>query len=902
MATGYEDLIPAKTASTGYEDLIPKQSSTPSQDDIVASMMERRRRSVIDPLSGFVRGTASVGATLLRPFESEKENVSRRAAVDEMLKQYFGAQPTSGFYEAGKLAGEVGATLGIGPLLGRATEFAPAVSQAFRTGGLGPQAAGIPTRVGAGALAGGLSAGAVNPMDAEVGALIGGFLPIGVPVAQSVGGTVMRLTEPMRRPADAAANQLLAALGGKGDEAINALVRSRGVAVTPGFQPTLTERLAMGDLNAPTVAAMESRLARVSPEINQEIFQIQQQRIGALQGQLDRINRQINTQSNLLTPASRQELENMRNSLIQNLENEQALNTQTQKFLEASGRAVAKKLPETGQLAPGQDLFDSALRLENEMRRTVVRPAYTAAIEAAGNARIDVGNLIAEAEKILGRPLSKFAPETSPDAVRSLLQMRPEKLSDKELRRLKRTGQPAPSEESTASLADLDALRKSINADVARANRGQGQLDPSTAANLMRLHAEIDKTIAGSASLSSEAKDLYQAALKTYRDQYAPRFKTGETARLLKPTVFGEMRIMPEDAVTKFLSDETAANQFVTTFGKDPKAAAAMSTGVVDFFRSKVVDPVTKMVKPEAAAKFLSDYGRQLRSLERAGVNVRGLLDQTLDEAVQIKQGLDNIGKAGQSFNRGSPTEMIDYMLANTSNMRSGLKLLDANGKQTLTREVSDRANQFIKAGDPDKALTFLRNNNETLKLAMGDKQYSDLLNMANLMRETKVVSESMPKITGARIPSIVQNLSGNELTALETVARDIKRMRDVEGMAKFGSKSAKPLVSDIAGEEAGAGVVQPQKIQTLNRLFSFVRNVYMGVRERVNQKAAAELTVLMYKDPDAAIKALQDAMLRKQAGTKPISTAGRAAAQALILSPVSSNALAPEPGNALAP
>lgn len=158
--------------------------------------------------AGLVRGAGSIGATLIRPFESGQENAERRKAMDAALANLVGADTDSLAYGGGKLVAEVAGTSGVGgaiakpaaAILGRlAPSFAPAVVNALRTGGMSTGAApasvagrvgDLALRTGAGAAVGGASAGLVNPEDAGTGALIGGALPGGIKAAGAVGAGI----------------------------------------------------------------------------------------------------------------------------------------------------------------------------------------------------------------------------------------------------------------------------------------------------------------------------------------------------------------------------------------------------------------------------------------------------------------------------------------------------------------------------------------------------------------------------------------------------------------------------------------------------------------------------------------------------------------------------------------
>jgi hypothetical protein len=143
--------------------------------------------------AGLVRGAGSIGATLMRPFESDAENAVRRKQMDEGLQSLTGANPESFGYGAGKLGGELLGTAGVGSLFGgaaQAAKLSPTIVNALRSGGmttgnvlpaaakwLGARGIDAATRLGAGAAVGGASAGMVNPEDAVAGAAIGGAAP-----------------------------------------------------------------------------------------------------------------------------------------------------------------------------------------------------------------------------------------------------------------------------------------------------------------------------------------------------------------------------------------------------------------------------------------------------------------------------------------------------------------------------------------------------------------------------------------------------------------------------------------------------------------------------------------------------------------------------------------------------
>jgi hypothetical protein len=183
------------------------------------SLKDKALQQVGNVGAGLVRGAGSIGATLLAPIDiasdaingkgfSLDSNRQRRADMDAALST-LGAETDSFGYGAGKLAGEVAGTAGLGGALANGTRMglamagksAPAAieplltaigSGGFATGskvapGVVPFLKDQGVRALGGAVSGGASAGLVNPEDGGMGALAGGALPGVVKVAGEAG-------------------------------------------------------------------------------------------------------------------------------------------------------------------------------------------------------------------------------------------------------------------------------------------------------------------------------------------------------------------------------------------------------------------------------------------------------------------------------------------------------------------------------------------------------------------------------------------------------------------------------------------------------------------------------------------------------------------------------------------
>ena len=232
--------------------------------------------------AGVLRGAGSIGATLLAPKDiavdaldgkglSLESNRQRRADMDAGL-QTMGAQPESGLYKTGKIAGEIAGTAGAGGALAKGAQAVGAsapIVQGLMTGGLnvagktGPM--GMLVRGATGAATGATAAGMVNPEDAGLGALVGGGLPTGAKLiaagGKAVGGGIKSAVQPLYESGrrQIVGNALREFAGSQSDDAIRNL-RNAGELVD-GSVPTVGQASGV-----PSLAALERASMASSPE------------------------------------------------------------------------------------------------------------------------------------------------------------------------------------------------------------------------------------------------------------------------------------------------------------------------------------------------------------------------------------------------------------------------------------------------------------------------------------------------------------------------------------------------------------------------------------------------------------------------------------------------------------
>jgi hypothetical protein len=402
------------------------------------------------------------------------------------------------------------------------------------------------------------------------------------------------------------------AIGNKGDDIVNAL-RGRSSAV-PGAAPTAGEVAApAGSAGFSTLQARALEVPAMSDTYAGMAAQTNQARLA----QQARANAKFQSSANRVK------------------------------------QKIESGLTNVSQREAGQTLLDAARAEQQTAKLTVTEPAYNRAFAAAGDAKINVGNVISEAESILGRKLSTFDPSTAPATVTKLLSLQPAAPAAKPLgsglvsSRITAPTPPAAAPEVT--LAQLDDVRKAINADIAAAARSSDPSAAVTLRNLGKLHRAIDAAVESSSTLPAEAKALYTEALDTYRTQYAPRFKTGVNANLFRQTSLNEPRLNPDDVIKTYFQPkgEREAQQFVTMFGKNADATRVARAGIEDLYRREVTDAAGR-VTPEAHAKFLKKYADPIRILDEAGMSLTPRLDAVAKDAARLAR-IESLAAASQN-------------------------------------------------------------------------------------------------------------------------------------------------------------------------------------------------------------------------------------------------------------
>lgn len=226
--------MPTATDETPYRAPSAAQVSTAAAIPFISEAARKELAGIERGLrGGILEGLGSIGATVMRPFETAQENALRRAAIGEFATNVLGAPPESVARTIGTVGTQVAGTAGVGPALGigaRAVPMLRGMAPALESGGfVGPS---LPARIAGGGVVGGAAAGLTGEdvtTGAGVGAVAGpalsGLIKGGAQGA-GAGADVLGMGLAERR----AMNILREAIGEQNLPAARAALRAAGTA------------------------------------------------------------------------------------------------------------------------------------------------------------------------------------------------------------------------------------------------------------------------------------------------------------------------------------------------------------------------------------------------------------------------------------------------------------------------------------------------------------------------------------------------------------------------------------------------------------------------------------------------------------------------------------------------
>jgi hypothetical protein len=802
--------------------------AAPTFGGMLQDELLRPFRAARDVVAGGVRGAGSIGASLIRPFESGEENTARRIAMDAALKS-MGADPESYAYGGGKLATEVAGTAGLGGFLARplaaAAQYAPAVinpivnalrSSGFSSGmlptavaGVAPQAIPLATRaadIGARVVGGGATGGATlaltNPDEIGTGVGLGAGVAM---LGPSVGKSIEYLAPKVARalggakdifmPSGLKTTGLAAALNndpalmaqvktlleqGKTIEQAAAITGSTGLATFAKTSRNASPATQMlyNDLDAALEATQANQLAAATQNVNalaQANLPVATASPTAprravkqtLAGEAATLQGRQAAMTGQLTAeqqAAESALQGRQTAMTGQLTAEQQA---AEAALAAQRQGVEGGIANVSQLETGQALAKATSAIEDVTKKTVTGPAYNKAFELAPDPTIQLDSLASVAKGQLGEVLTQIK-GLAPNASVVLERYGPKQVEIMVNGVPVKTMQPA----NPVTLAEADAIRKAINIDYASLKGSQESGANIARARLVELKTALDEAIRQGAP--KEAAEAYRVANELFKNRIVDVFRTGQPANLGRTSTLNQPMLLPGDIVSKTMADEGSALQFLKVFQQDPAAMQKLKMGVEDLYRQQVLAG-GKAATPEKHAAFMFTNERQLAALDNAGLGMSTRLNQIGD---QVK-GLTAAETALTGQREAIPSKV-------TETFKSEVEKLIAQGKS-----IPSKVAEAFKA--EDEALNLA---SKTLGFGQTDKLRSAIV--------------SSPEVAG-------QALIRMDAPAKSSLAR---------GVMQDAGKASDPLKHLVDNEQGIMRVLRANDPKTAKATFDTAKNV----------------------------------------------------------------------------
>jgi len=651
--------------------------------------------------------------------------------------------------------------------------------------------------------------------------------------------------------------------------------------LTSGGPVNVGERLVEGGVAEPRVLAMQNALAegKTAPLVQEA----QQERIAAIQGNLQNVGDRARITARELTPGEAASPEAIQAALEAQVAAEEAR-------LQGAGRSVANQIPDPSQQAVGARLTEIAEQIANQSRENVVRPAYRAVVAEGGDVPINIDRALEAAQGVRGSAAGLMDASAAPEGVRALERFRAEFLPGEFTPSIipglpGRTGAPIP-QPSAVTTGDFMTVRAALAQDRSAASAAQNY---TGARNIRQVMDELDASLRTS-GVSPRTLELFDEARGLHLSEVVERTGTGETAQMLQQNKYNRPGILPEDVAAAFLKSETSAQQFVTTFRNDPAAARTMSEGISGLFRKEAVG-ADGLVDAEKAAAFVRNHRRQLDILESSGIRVTDQLTAIAEQAATNARQRQAFAESSAVFrNAGGADAVIDAALSTAPRMDFLTRQLNADQRAGLVANIKNRALDAIKAGDPNAAIAFLNAHRQTIQRAIGrtgEAEHTTLLNTAQVQKRLQELQKTVPS-EGIYDPRVLASkFSPSQLADLDLAARDIARLKQAETVAEAG-KGARVAPPPAQWGELFSGV------NSINPLI--LAKVFGGkfIKNALDARVTAGAFDAMYRNPQKYMAALEDAIKMKKRG-EIAQGAARTISNALISRPAvsTSNALA---------
>lgn len=761
-----------------------------------------------------------------------------------------------------------------------------ALSAAVRSGGLqalpelGAMRAAA-TRLAGGALAGGTGAaatglvdtGQLSPEGTATGAVIGAAIPV-------VGGVVQKGAQVVRNIQNPEYQAFIKGAGDKIDDLISTLKQSE--PVIPGTQPHAG--IAAASVGSTNFSSMVKDLLD-SPNVKKEI--------GDILASTEKTN---DLARDLYSRGLFSSLEEAKNVLLTKVAPdaipERALGSlqsrisSSEKALEKQGKKLGEELGTVSQAKTGENIAEARKAEIERVKQDVVNPAYAKALE--DKTEFDVSLIGRTAKSIRKGAEEVVNPGLAPKTVEAMTlfsEKAPavtEQVIDIGLKRpIKLAPKVEAAKPAMATLQDVDGLIKAINSDIASLRRSANPDAAKTMANLLELKKSAESAIIK--GVPEKTQKAYAEARKVYRTELVEPYMKDWTVKLDRETSTGVPQLRANNVVDEILKDEVSAQQYAKGMGKNPEANKALSQGVEDIYKTKVLDPETGIPQMSKHAQFMRDNEKQFEALGSVGGEIKSKLNQYGQRIKALDNLRSALNETKKGFSYETPEAMIADFSKNYGKMQRAFGFMDADAKNQVARSIlgnvmSGSADDIIRAAQSDKSLMLaLKESNpkEYPKLLNDLKEHGEFLKLAQ--EGQNLLSPKFPEMANqlgakARIEELTKNFTPSQKADFEKLRKEADMVKTFEELAKKGGKKGSSILSD-AMEEADVG--KKPIPGWFDRLATLSRHLFERFEGKVDREQALSLAKHMI-NPKMAAQFLEDAKAWKAAQDARSATVGK--------------------------
>lgn len=647
------------------------KKGTPAFDTVAAAYKDAKTLSVPAPKesnpifdyeAGVFKGLAKPLSTLGGRIAPETtENVAQY--INKKLVDV-GINPESKAYKVGDVVGETAITYPVGGAIAKVAKVAGASApwvNALRTGGVEAGAGSLGAKLGRSVLTGGLTGGVTSAItnpdvkNIEFGTAAGAVAPTALGV---LGGAAAKGYDLYKgKLSDVRAGNIgRQVLGDTLEKTRLKLAESTDdlTAAQAGYGTASPEFATLGGWGART-----SGVPYLAKQLRQEGG-----RARVMEGITPNLGRAVDIENQAAAARTADLTQGVATK-------EQALAEQLRNF----GAGTAKELP---QLPLGAEIVGRREALKQEAKAPF-KEAYTS-LYGKYPEKFSLAPVYSTASDILSDLKTKLNPDLAKGVITkaesifgpsaSTLKTEVKQLPKGQIKRT--TG--APATETSGNLSDMHDLLSEIKSS----ERALGNNDQfaQTAANLKTLRLGVEDAI--NKGLSKEALGEYKALSREYKAKVADPFYTGTSLDIARNKIANRAPLIaPENITSKYLT-ESGANEFNRTFGKDPKAVEAMSSGIEQ-----------QMLNSPNPEKFISDNRFAISTLN----NNNPTLIPKLENLVEQLRGFKGTQGVIEAESKAIPKQVAEEAAnapseANQSRIIKGLRdtLVPYEGKENAAK------------------------------------------------------------------------------------------------------------------------------------------------------------------------------------------------------------------------